>query len=130
MPVQSFRLFDRKRSQPYACLEQVGRGQLLKMGTVQHAQVIGTQFLHGSRESEIYAGFNQKGVRQAAIATRPRSRAGESVRLHIDSVGLGLLKLFTCGVFFIFTIIDWFLIMGAARSANIRIAGQIKAMLA
>ncbi len=51
-------------------------------------------------------------------------------RFYIDSLGLGRLKLFTCGVFFIFTIIDWFLIMGAARSANIKIAGQIKAMLA
>jgi|SRR5580658_4069674 TM2 domain-containing membrane protein YozV len=50
-------------------------------------------------------------------------------RFYIGSIGLGVLKLFTFGVFFILTFIDWFLIMGAARRANIAIASEIKLMI-
>jgi hypothetical protein len=40
-------------------------------------------------------------------------------RFIIGDVGIGLLKLFTCGGFFIGWIIDWFLIMGATREKNL-----------
>lgn len=75
MPVQPFRLLYRKRPKPYACLKQVARRQLLKMSAIQCTQIIGAQLLHIRRESEIYAGFNQKGVRHAAIAIRPTPRS-------------------------------------------------------
>jgi TM2 domain-containing membrane protein YozV len=51
-------------------------------------------------------------------------------RFYIGSVGLGLLKLFTLGLFGILTIVDWFLIMGAARKANVEVASEVKMMLA
>jgi TM2 domain-containing membrane protein YozV len=51
-------------------------------------------------------------------------------RFYIGSVGLGLLKLFTLGLLGLFTIVDWFLITGAARQANVVLASEIKAMLA
>jgi TM2 domain-containing membrane protein YozV len=50
-------------------------------------------------------------------------------RFYIGSIGLGLLKLFTLGLLGLFTIIDWFLITGAARQANIVLASEIKVML-
>ena len=47
-------------------------------------------------------------------------------RFYIGSIRLGVLKLLTFGLCGIFTFIDWFLIMGAARDANVALAGKIK----
>ncbi len=41
-------------------------------------------------------------------------------RFVIGDVGLGIGKLLTCGGLGIWTIIDWFLIMGATREKNIQ----------
>ena len=41
-------------------------------------------------------------------------------RFYTGNIILGILKLITLGGFGIWTIIDWFLIMGAARKANFR----------
>ncbi len=51
-------------------------------------------------------------------------------RFYVGSIGMGLLKLFTLGLFGILTIVDWFLIMGAARKANVEVASEVKMMLA
>lgn len=39
-------------------------------------------------------------------------------RFHIGDTGLGVAKLLTCGGLGIWSIIDWFLIMGAVREKN------------
>jgi hypothetical protein len=39
-------------------------------------------------------------------------------RFVIGDVGLGVLKLLTCGGFLIWTIVDWFIIMGRTREVN------------
>ncbi len=39
-------------------------------------------------------------------------------RFYIGDTGMGIGKLLTCGGFGIWTIIDWFLIMGATREKN------------
>jgi TM2 domain-containing membrane protein YozV len=39
-------------------------------------------------------------------------------RFYIGDTGLGIAKLLTCGGLGIWTIIDWFLIMGATREKN------------
>ena len=41
-------------------------------------------------------------------------------RFYIGDMGLGVLKLITCGSFGIWTVVDWFLIMGSARSKNMQ----------
>lgn len=47
-------------------------------------------------------------------------------RLYLGQVGLGLLKFITFGGGGIWTIIDWFLIIGATRAKNIEIAESIR----
>ena len=47
-------------------------------------------------------------------------------RLYLGQIGLALLKLITCGGGGIWTVIDWFLIMGATRAKNIQIAESIR----
>lgn len=39
-------------------------------------------------------------------------------RFYIGDVGLGVLKLLTCGGLGIWAIIDWFMIMGETRNSN------------
>lgn len=41
-------------------------------------------------------------------------------RFFIGDMGLGIGKLVTCGGFGIWTIVDWFLIMGATRDKNMQ----------
>lgn len=41
-------------------------------------------------------------------------------RFFIGNMGLGVGKLITCGGCGIWTIVDWFLIMGATRDCNMR----------
>lgn len=50
-------------------------------------------------------------------------------RFYIGSIGLGILKLLTAGLFGLLIIIDWFLIMGATRARNIAIATETKMLL-
>jgi TM2 domain-containing membrane protein YozV len=47
-------------------------------------------------------------------------------RFYIGNAILGVLKLLTFGGFFIWTIIDWFLIMSATRRANVGIATEVR----
>lgn len=39
-------------------------------------------------------------------------------RFMLGDIGIGILKLLTCGVCGVLTIIDWFLIMGKVKEAN------------
>jgi TM2 domain-containing membrane protein YozV len=51
-------------------------------------------------------------------------------RFYVGNVVLGILKLITFGAFFIWTLIDWFLIMGATRRVNVKTAAEVKQMIA
>jgi len=51
-------------------------------------------------------------------------------RFYVGATTLGILKLITFGGFGIWGLIDWFLIMNAARKRNIEIAGEVRAQLA
>ncbi len=46
-------------------------------------------------------------------------------RFLLGQVGLGVVKLITCGGFGIWTIIDWILIMGEAKKKNLESFNQI-----
>jgi len=46
-------------------------------------------------------------------------------RFLIGDTGLGIFKLLTCGGFYIWTVIDWFLIMGATREKNMQKIQQL-----
>jgi TM2 domain-containing membrane protein YozV len=47
-------------------------------------------------------------------------------RFYIGQTGYGLLKLFTLGGLGLWKILDWFLIIGATRARNIKIANKLK----
>lgn len=40
-------------------------------------------------------------------------------RFYLGQIGLGILKLITCGGFGIWAIVDWFLILGATKDYNL-----------
>lgn len=46
-------------------------------------------------------------------------------RFYIGDTGLGIAKLLTCGGFYIWTIIDWFLIMGVTREKNMEMLQEV-----
>jgi TM2 domain-containing membrane protein YozV len=50
-------------------------------------------------------------------------------RFYIGNIILGILKLITFGGFFIWSIIDWFLITNATRKANFVIAQEVRQMI-
>jgi TM2 domain-containing membrane protein YozV len=50
-------------------------------------------------------------------------------RFYLGHAVLGILKLITFGGLFIWTIIDWFLIMGATRKTNVRIATDLRKVI-
>ncbi len=46
-------------------------------------------------------------------------------RFYIGDVGLGIAKLLTCGGFYIWFIVDWFLIMDATRDKNVELLQSV-----
>jgi TM2 domain-containing membrane protein YozV len=47
-------------------------------------------------------------------------------RFYIGNIILDILKLITVGGFFIWMLVDWFLIMDATRKANFKIANEVR----
>ena len=47
-------------------------------------------------------------------------------RFYIGDIGLGIVKLLTLGGLFLWTLIDWFLIMGATRDKNTALMHQVR----
>ena len=45
-------------------------------------------------------------------------------RFYVGDIGLGILKLLTCGGFGIWYIVDWFLIMGRTRERNMQMLNE------
>lgn len=45
-------------------------------------------------------------------------------RFIIGDIGIGIAKLLTCGGFYIWTIVDWFMIQGATREKNMQALQQ------
>ncbi len=45
-------------------------------------------------------------------------------RFMMGQVGLGILKLITCGGFGIWTVVDWFLVMGMVKEQNFKLFMQ------
>ena len=45
-------------------------------------------------------------------------------RFYVGDTGLGIAKLLTCGGFYVWTIVDWFLIMGVTREKNMEMLQQ------
>jgi TM2 domain-containing membrane protein YozV len=50
-------------------------------------------------------------------------------RFYVGNIVLGILKLITFGGFFIWTMIDWFLIMDSTRGANVKTATEVGRMI-
>ncbi|HVV49875.1 MAG TPA: TM2 domain-containing protein [Polyangia bacterium] len=50
-------------------------------------------------------------------------------RFYVGDIGLGVLKMLTLGGFFVWALIDLFLIMGAARKKNLRMAEEVRASI-
>lgn len=46
-------------------------------------------------------------------------------RFYIGDVGLGILKLLTCGGLGIWSVVDWFLVMGITRDRNLDKLNQV-----
>ena len=46
-------------------------------------------------------------------------------RFYLGDTGMGVAKLLTCGGLHIWTIVDWFLIMGIAREKNMEILQSV-----
>ncbi|HEY0047421.1 MAG TPA: TM2 domain-containing protein [Flavobacterium sp.] len=46
-------------------------------------------------------------------------------RFYVGDTGLGIAKLLTCGGLHIWTIIDWFLIMGITREKNMEMLQEV-----
>lgn len=46
-------------------------------------------------------------------------------RFMLGDTGMGIGKLLTCGGFGIWTIVDWFLIMGATREKNLQLLATV-----
>jgi len=46
-------------------------------------------------------------------------------RFYVGDIGLGIAKLLTCGGLYVWTIVDWFLIMGVTREKNMEMLQQV-----
>jgi TM2 domain-containing membrane protein YozV len=76
-------------------------------------------------EFEIWYGARDKDPAVALILSVYFGWLGVD-RFYVGDIALGILKLITLGGFFIWYFVDWLLIMGAARRANVAIANEVK----